>query len=190
MDQKQSLRIEKLEQFRQLSMNRKTKIELKQQEQLFSSPLWSASRRIGITISTTDEWNTYPIIEKAWSQGKKVASPKCIAKTKEMDFYEWNGFDRIQTGYAGIMEPLPREADLIEASQIDLLIVPGVVFDFNGYRIGFGGGYYDRMLATFAGRTLSICSEMQLVDQVPKESFDLPVQMMITEKRIIDTTET
>ncbi len=65
--------------------------------------------------------------------------------------------------------------------------MPGVVFDTDGYRIGYGGGYYDRMLADYSGATISLCSERQLIQQIPRESYDLSVEQIITEERTIDT---
>lgn len=163
------------------------KVETGQQKQLFTTPAFQNARTIGITISTEIEWDTYTIIEKAWREGKIIASPKCVVKTREMYYYAWNHQKQIQTGYAGIKEPIPQKTKRILHSDIDLLIVPGVVFDTDGYRIGYGGGYYDRMLADYSGATISLCSERQLIQQIPRESYDLSVEQIITEERTIDT---
>ncbi|GIO23131.1 5-formyltetrahydrofolate cyclo-ligase [Oceanobacillus sp. J11TS1] len=186
MSEKQILRQAMLKKLGQLSNEERQQIEKKQQTQLFSCADFKQARTIGITISTDIEWDTYAIIEKAWEQGKIIASPKCIAKTKEMHYYTWNHRNQIQPGYAGINEPNPKLTKYIDYDDIDLLIVPGVIFDRLGYRIGYGGGYYDRMLENYKGSTLSLCSEMQFVNQIPREVYDLPVEQIITEKRVIN----
>lgn len=186
MSEKQNLRRAMLKKLSQLSKYDRKRIEEKQQVQLFSCAAFKQAATIGITISTELEWGTYAIIEKAWEQGKTIASPKCVVKTKEMHYYAWNHRSQIQPGYAGINEPIPKMTKQIHNHDIDLLIVPGVIFDKHGYRIGYGGGYYDRMLADYKGITLSLCSERQIVEQIPREEYDLPVEQIITEKRMLN----
>jgi len=70
------------------------------------------------------------------------------------------------------------------------LIVPGLVFNEKGYRIGFGGGFYDRFLADYHGKTVSLAFDFQVMKEIPTESFDLPVQIIITNERVIRTDET
>ncbi|WP_194165585.1 5-formyltetrahydrofolate cyclo-ligase [Oceanobacillus sp. CFH 90083] len=185
MSEKKIIRQKMLKYVSRLSEYERKKIEEKMQQQLFANPVFQQASTIGITISTAIEWNTYPIIEKAWEQGKVVASPKCIVKTKEMQYYAWRQANQIQDGYAGIKEPIPEKTKPIQSNVIDLLLVPGVVFDKDGYRIGYGGGYYDRMLADYTGATIALCSEQQIVDKIPRASYDLPVEQMITEERMI-----
>ncbi|MEK4301689.1 5-formyltetrahydrofolate cyclo-ligase [Oceanobacillus sp. FSL W8-0428] len=187
MSEKKILRQKMLKELSLLSKLDRKKVETGQQKQLFTTPAFQNARTIGITISTEIEWDTYTIIEKAWREGKIIASPKCVVKTREMYYYAWNHQKQIQTGYAGIKEPIPQKTKRILHSDIDLLIVPGVVFDTDGYRIGYGGGYYDRMLADYSGATISLCSERQLIQQIPRESYDLSVEQIITEERTIDT---
>lgn len=125
------------------------------------------------------EWDTVPIIEKAWEEGKRVAVPKCLPNRK-MSFYQLDHFNQLVKGMHDIPEPNPDQTIIIEKNNIDLLIVPGIVFSPNGYRIGFGGGYYDRFLADFRNETVSLASHHQMVDQLPIDSFDIPVQHIIT----------
>lgn len=189
MSEKKKLRQKMLKELSLLSKLDRKKVETGQQKQLFTTPAFQNAGTIGITISTEIEWDTYTIIEKAWREGKIIASPKCMVKKKEMYYYAWNHQNQIQEGYAGIKEPIPEKTKRILHPDIDLLIVPGVIFDTNGYRIGYGGGYYDRMLADYTGATISLCSERQLIGRIPRESYDLPVEQIITEERIINTSE-
>ena len=76
--------------------------------------------------------------------------------------------------------------ELVEKKNIDLIVVPGVVFDRQGYRIGFGGGYYDRYLSDFEGKRIALAFDEQVIEAVPRESHDLPVHILITEtERIV-----
>lgn len=152
-------------------------------EQLVSSEYWEKAHTIGITISQGLEWDTKPIIEKAWEDGKSVAVPKCLAN-KQMAFYLLDHFQQLEKGLYNIPEPNPDKTKKVEKKEIDLLIVPGVAYDIKGFRIGFGGGYYDRFLVDFPNETISILSHIQLTEQIPIESFDIPVRHIVTENKI------
>lgn len=141
---------------------------------------------VALTISRKTEVDTRKIIEICWEIGKKVVVPKCNPKTKTMDFREISSFNQLETVYLDLQEPDPLKTTSIEAKEIDLLIVPGVVFSDEGYRIGYGGGYYDRFLVIYTGVTASLAFNMQLVSQIPVEVHDLPVDRIITEERVIE----
>lgn len=149
--------------------------------QLLESTLWKKATTIGITMAQKFEWDTKPIIEAAWRQNKTIAVPKCIPETRRLDFYTLTDFAQLETVYYDLLEPIPEQTIKIDKQEIDLLIVPGIVFDQRGYRIGFGGGYYDRFLTDFTGETASLVHTRQLMDRVPSESFDIPVKTLITD---------
>ena len=88
-------------------------------------------------------------------------------------------------GNFGISEPDTQKAKEIDKNQIDLLLVPGLIFTRDGYRIGFGGGYYDRFLTDFVQPTVSLASTKQLVDDFPVEPFDIPVNYLLTEEGFV-----
>ncbi|TXL67979.1 5-formyltetrahydrofolate cyclo-ligase [Cerasibacillus terrae] len=159
----------------------KKNIEIQLYHHLFTSTLWKEATIIGVTISQNHEWNTKPIIEKAWEEGKTVTVPKCIPKTKQLTFYQLTNLQQLEKSYFDLLEPNPKKTKEIINKKIDLLIVPGVVFDRNGYRIGFGGGYYDRFLEKFTNTTVSLLHTTQLLEEIPKESHDIPVEYLITE---------
>lgn len=141
---------------------------------------------IGITLSAFPEVDTWKLIEKFWQQGKRVAVPKCHPATREMTYFEITSFNQLEVVYMKLKEPIPALTTKLDTPQIDVHIVPGVVFDPKGYRIGFGGGYYDRYLSTYTGSTIAMAFDRQIVEQVPIEQFDLPVQCILTEtKRIV-----
>ncbi|HLQ72437.1 MAG TPA: 5-formyltetrahydrofolate cyclo-ligase, partial [Bacillota bacterium] len=143
----------------------------------------------GITVSGGFEWDTYNIIEKAWQQGKAVCVPKCYPKEQKMIFYRFQSFGELEVVYYNLKEPKPIEANKVKKNDLDLIIVPGLLFDSSGYRIGFGGGYYDRFLTDYRGQTVALTSSQLLIDSIPKESHDMAVSHIITEKGIIHVEE-
>ncbi|WP_339231120.1 5-formyltetrahydrofolate cyclo-ligase [Oceanobacillus sp. FSL K6-2867] len=186
---KTNLRKETINRLKSLSIDEKRKIEVKLMGKLLSSELWKYADTIGLTISQDFEWATGPIIEAGWKQNKKIVVPKCIPNEKQLHFYAINSFEQLESVYFNLLEPIPETKRFVAKKDIDLLIVPGLLFDKHGYRIGFGGGYYDRFLVDFSQKTASLCSFKQLVDRVPREKYDLPVHNIITEKEVIHTQE-
>lgn len=150
---------------------------------------WDEARTIGITISAGREINTEPLIRAMWEQGKRVAVPKCIPKTKEMIFHSITSYSQLETVYFGLKEPVPEKTELVRKDEIDLAVIPGLIFDKRGYRIGFGGGYYDRWLSDYSGESISLALQMQVGEKIPEESFDLPVKKIITESEVILTSD-
>src|SRR5699024_10135089 len=113
-------------------------IEKKFYQKLIQTDIWIESIVNGTTYSTENEWNTKPIIERAWQDGKQIAIPKSNHQSKEMKFYELNHFDDLIVGDYNIKEP-KKNNQMIDKEIIDILIVHGVVYNSSGYRIGFSG---------------------------------------------------
>jgi len=147
---------------------------------LYKDPLWASAHTIGITISNSPEVDTYQIIRKAWEEGKRIVTPKCLPKEKQMEFRILDRFDQLESVYFGLLEPIESKTKKVEPKEIDLMIVPGLGFDKDGFRLGVGGGYYDRFLQHYSGSTLSLAFEEQIVDDIPKEAHDIPVAKIIT----------
>lgn len=155
-------------------------------EKVLQEPLIIEGKTIAITISNKPEVDTTPLIEALWKLGKRVAVPKCNAKTKDMDFYIFQNFSELETVYMHLREPIPALTEHVEAADIDVIIVPGVVFDESGYRIGYGGGFYDRYLTNYDGELIVLAFDEQVISNVPTEIHDLPVNQVITQTREID----
>ena len=154
--------------------------------QLFQLSEWKRAKVIGITIAIPPEVSTLHIIEQAWREGKKVVIPKCNPENKTMQFKEITSFEQLESVYSGLLEPV--EATLkANAEEIDLLIVPGLAFTKDGYRLGFGGGYYDRFLSSYKGTTIALAYECQLIDKLPLELHDIPVQQVVTADKVFRT---
>ncbi|WLD92070.1 5-formyltetrahydrofolate cyclo-ligase [Alkalihalobacillus sp. AL-G] len=148
-------------------------------DNLFATKEWKSAETIGVTVSRGAEIDTYPIIRRGWEDGKSVVVPKCHPGDFSMDFRKLQSFDELETVYFGLKEPIIEETQSVSPDQIDLLIVPGLAYDESGYRVGFGGGYYDRYLQRYSNRTVSLLFPSQLVNELPRESFDFPVDGLI-----------
>lgn len=153
---------------------------------LFKDPYWQRSQTVAVTISMGKEIETAQIISRAWKENKDIAVPKCEPGTKKLTFYRMHSVDQLAEGFYGLREPIPEKASVVSPSEMDLVIVPGVVFDSSGNRIGYGGGYYDRFLSAYQGKTLSLLLEMQLAGTLPFEKHDCRIDRLITEERTID----
>ncbi|MGN7387833.1 5-formyltetrahydrofolate cyclo-ligase [Sporosarcina sp. SAFN-015] len=158
-------------------------------ERLHACEEYTLAQTIGVTISRFPEVDTIALIESAWSLGKRIAVPKCKPDTREMDFRLINSFDDLETIYMDLKEPVVERTISVDKHQIDLQIVPGVVFSDEGFRIGFGGGYYDRYLTNYNGNRISLALDIQTSKEVPIEEHDIPVNKIITEKRVIQCRE-
>lgn len=153
---------------------------------LLQLPSIKEGQTIAVTISSFPEVDTTMLIEALWAMKKTVVVPKCRAKTREMTFYAIDGFHQLETVYMHLIEPIPAETKRIERQAIDAIIVPGIVFDCKGYRIGYGGGYYDRYLVGYTGSLIALAFKEQIVEKVPFEAHDLPIQTIVTETSVID----
>lgn len=180
--EKQALRKKMISLLNSISAEEKAAIELKLEENLFRSSEWRFAKRIGVTLSQGFEWNTLGIIKKAWEEGKTVCAPKCVSEHKAMIFYDFTSMEQLEKGFYNLIEPKPAQTKVVGKTEIDLVLVPGLIFDKKGYRVGFGGGYYDRFLKDFPNCTVGLIYSKQVTSSLPIEPFDIPVQKIITEK--------
>lgn len=181
-EEKLRLRKQIIEHMNSLSKERYTTLSEQIAFSLYEQKEWAEAKTIGITLSMENEVNTYPIIEKAWKEGKRVVVPKCNKETRTMSFRQISNFDQLETVYMNLCEPIPALTEEVNADEIDLQIVPGVAYTERGERIGYGGGYYDRYLVHYKGKTLSLAYSFQMVEHIPVEPFDKNVEKIITEK--------
>ena len=131
-------------------------------------------------ISLNIEVDTKEFIKNELLKGRRVVVP--FVEGDDIQVSELNELDLIE-GKFGVLEPMKKE---LYEGKIDVVIVPGVAFDENGSRIGFGKGYYDKFLEKFKDSLrIGLAFEEQIVDFIPSEEHDKSVDMIITEKRII-----
>jgi len=152
---------------------------------LFQTEEWRDATTIAITISRTPEVDTYPIIREAWEAGKTIVVPKCHKETRTMTFHRIQSFEQLETVFFGLLEPIVSQTVEVHKSKIDLVIVPGLGYTSKGYRIGFGGGYYDRFLSDYEGNTISLAFPEQIIPSLPLEPHDIPVKKLITSEEVI-----
>ncbi|ADU29918.1 5-formyltetrahydrofolate cyclo-ligase [Evansella cellulosilytica] len=183
--EKRELRTKILDELASLDSSQVKKRTKQIHNQLFHFSEWTKAKVIGITISVKSEIDTFHIIQKAWEQGKVVVVPKCIPQNRQLIFYKITSFDQLEQSFYGLKEPNIHEVEEIAPKEIELLLVPGLVFDYRGYRVGYGGGYYDRFLSVNSIKTCSVCFERQLVKCIPNEHHDKRVNFIITEDRIL-----
>jgi 5-formyltetrahydrofolate cyclo-ligase len=160
-------------------------------ELVASTTYYKTAKTIMCFVNFGSELDTMIIIEKALKDGKKVAVPIAIHETKELKPSVITSLDELEPGYFNILTPKEEFIRPIDPSEIDLVLVPGVAFDHHGYRIGYGGGFYDRFLPKLRKDTkkIAIGFSLQILESVPRESFDRPVDMIISEKGLLPCDE-
>ena len=168
---------------RQTVLNQMKKQSGKEKEQadnwltqhLLSSVAYQKAQVIATYLSMPHEVSTAAFIKQAQLDGKRVLVPKTYSQGR-MIFVDYDE-SRLQKSSFGLMEPTSEEA--VEKTEIDLIHVPGVVFNSQGFRIGYGGGYYDRYLADFAGASISSIYSFQQSDFEP-DYHDIAVKEVLT----------
>lgn len=153
-------------------------------ERFTGLPAYKSAGTVMLFASFRSEVNTMGIIENALTSGKRVVIPKVIRGENRLQLVEIKDASELRPGYMGIPEPASDNA--VQASELDLIAVPGAAFDEQGGRIGYGGGYYDRLLALTSAMTVALAYEAQMMDSVPREEHDVPIKAIITERRYID----
>ena len=166
-------------------------VERAQQEQILLKKLIdfiidNEYKSVGIILSMPHEINTYPIIDLLIDKGIEVYGPACDYDEKVMHFYKMASSKDRTTDEKDI--PVPKDRTH-QSSDMELLVVPGVAFVETGYRVGYGGGYYDKFLSTFKGDTVSIVFDSQLKPNVPVEFHDIPVDVILSPSKKIHSKE-
>lgn len=133
------------------------------------------------------EPDTGHLLLELWRQRKRVLLPKCLPG-RAMEARLVRSEDDLQPGAFGIPEPLDA-CPTVDKREIDLILVPALCYDLSCRRLGQGGGYYDRYLADYGGRTVGLCRERLLQKELPVEEHDRAVDLVLTEKRRLKGTE-
>lgn len=160
----------------------KREMDKKLFERFVSLEEYAACDTLFAYISGEIECDTSAIILRALADGKRIAVPRCAERTNEISFYFINSYDDLEKGKYGILEPKTEVCERAEDFSRGLCLVPGLSFDLQGYRLGFGKGYYDRFLSRFGGVTAGICYAKCTLTELPRGAFDRAVDILITEK--------
>jgi 5-formyltetrahydrofolate cyclo-ligase len=145
---------------------------------LHALPAWRGATRVGCYCAVRGEFGVESAILDARVRGVEVALPR--VQGDRLCFHLWDGSPLVP-GSFGIPEPaagLP----LVSASELDVILVPGLAFDAAGGRLGNGGGFYDRVLAEPRGLAVGTCWSAQVVDAVPMDPWDQHVDALLTER--------
>jgi 5-formyltetrahydrofolate cyclo-ligase len=150
-------------------------------------PSFAAARTVLLTLPYRSEWDAMPLLAAAFAQGKAVAVPRVEPATRMLELHAIRDVARdVGPGYRGIPEPhasMPR----VDPGQVDWVLVPGVAFDATGHRLGYGGGFYDRLLPLLPATAQRIAGafDLQVVEHVPAAVHDLRVHAIVTPTRTL-----
>ena len=146
-------------------------------EQFRACELSKNAQTLSGYLPYNQEVRTVPILEQAIRDGKRVAVPKCYGQ--DMRFIYISDFEQeVAPGYANIPEPIADEP--VADDKTALVLMPGLAFDPQGHRIGYGGGFYDKFLSREPNHpTLALCYDFQMLPKLETEEHDIPVDFVI-----------
>ena len=185
---KERVRKETLELRKAISTEELVKKSKDVAEKLFSTELYKNANTIMAYVDFRNEVKTEKIIKTAIADGKRIVIPISVIATRQLILSEIINYDiELESGAYGILEPRADYIREVDPSLVDLVLVPGVAFDERGFRIGYGGGYYDRFLDRVRPETakIALAVEVQMVEYAFEDSHDIAVDMIITEDKIV-----
>ena len=148
-----------------------------------SLPDYKRARNIFCFVGSGREINTSPFLQQALEDGKVVAVPLCVGK-RQMEPRIINALSDLKEGYFGILEP-GEESALLPPQEIDLAVIPCMTCSYEGVRLGFGGGYYDTFFQAYPRiKSVMICRDRLVREDIPREEHDIVFERLITEKGI------
>jgi len=152
-------------------------------QKIFKFLLLQRFTKLAFYMAKGKEVSLSKAIGKFFVEGKKVYLPKTWLKERRLTFHRVYSFSDLVPGPFGLLEPNPKneEADL---GTLEVIFIPGLGFDVKGYRLGYGGGFYDRVLRETSALKVGVCYSFQLVESLPVEPHDVPVDLIITESGI------
>ncbi len=157
-------------------------------QQLAALPEYVRARTLMLYLDVRSEVRTRWFVHTVWGEERRVVVPYC--ENGEIELFRLNSFDELAAGTMGVLEPKP---DLrgcterkIDPSELDLIVAPGLAFDRRGGRLGYGKGYYDRLLHRIRADAtkLAVCFECQLFAEIPILPHDIRMDMIVTEKAV------
>lgn len=185
---KKTLRQEILFKRDAISKNIKKEKDAAITQRIIRLPEFTDAKTIFFYASFRSEADTIEMIKISLSHGKQVILPKVDKENKKLLLYKIKDINELTKGYMGILEPSVSEGRLIGLDDIDLIIIPGAAFDISGSRLGYGAGFYDRLLAGIKKKIPIIAPayEEQIVENISSEPHDVKVTKVITDRKVID----
>jgi 5-formyltetrahydrofolate cyclo-ligase len=180
---KQELRREILARRRAMDAELVDQLSERIQAHILGSLAFTRARVIAAYAAFDNEVSLESLFRKALKQGKKAALPRIGQREGEMNFHLVKGLNEMQPNRFGIMEPV-ETTEIVKPRNIDLILVPGVAYDPEGWRLGMGGGYYDRALTNIRpdAQSMGVGYSMQVLESLPHEPLDQRVKVIVTEK--------
>lgn len=156
-------------------------------DQVRALPGWKDLNTVLVYLPLPGEVDTWPLVHELWARGARTVAPCCRDCAGEMDFFEFQTIQDLSPGRFGILEPDRQACPQRSPEDIDAVLVPALAFDRDGFRLGFGGGYYDRLLSRLDQDvpTIGLGFDLQLVDALPRETHDQPVRVICTEQETV-----
>jgi 5-formyltetrahydrofolate cyclo-ligase len=155
-------------------------------KRIFEMDLFRDAQTILFYVSYGNEVYTHDMIKESISLGKTVVVPKSVTKNNALILSRLTDWNNLEVGAYNILEPKQESIEQVDVESIDLIIVPGVVFDESGNRIGHGKGYYDRLLNDSRNiPSIGLAFEFQIVENIKSEQHDEKIDIIITEDRIV-----
>jgi 5-formyltetrahydrofolate cyclo-ligase len=152
-------------------------------QRVLDTPAFARANVVLIYLNMPNELSVHDLARAGWDAGKTVLAPRVDIPTRHMDAIELTSFDSLTPGAYDILEP---DGEPFDVSRIDCIIVPGVAFDRDGNRLGQGAGFYDRFLSRTGGAatTIAVGFDEQIVDRVPTDDTDWPMDLVVTDKNV------
>ena len=154
---------------------------------LIRSVAFARASRVMLYMPMRSEVDVISVALEAFRLGKSVCVPRVDGSRKTMNAVETTSFDDESMDSDSLGVRAPKVGQEIPHEEIDLVIVPGVAFDMHGFRLGRGGGYYDRYLARFSRNTatIGVCFDIQFVEEIPTEPTDIAVHAVVSDRRAV-----
>ena len=184
---KDKIRKELIEKRKNIPKNEVLEKSNRIKNRLFEMHEFKQASAILFYVSYDNEVYTHNMIKECMSIGKKIIVPFSDKENRRLILSELNNWEDLEPGSYGILEPQKDKIKETSIDKVDLIIIPGVGFDEHGCRMGHGVGYYDSLLKDSSNaHNVGLAFEWQIVDGIPTESHDMPVDKIVTEKRVIN----
>ncbi len=162
-------------------------------ESIVALPEYVAARSVMATMSIGSEWNTRPFLERARADGKQLVLPRITPPPRRLQLHLVHDLDRhLVPGIWDIPEPDPERCPATTLDQVDFALVPALAIDRGGFRLGYGAGYFDKLLAGRKARPYCVTAlpAAFVVENLPREAHDIPVDLVLDERGPIRTSST
>lgn len=170
-----------------LSVEQKQRYDEQIYQRFISTDFYKNAKTILCFVSTNLEVDTIQLINRAIADQKTVAVPKCLNLLGNMEFYMIHSLDDLEKSTFSLLEPNIKKSKKLDNFSDSICVLPGFAFDREGYRIGFGKGYYDRFLNKYNGKKVAICYNNCIANQLPRGRYDVAADYIVTPKYIITT---